>query len=132
MFFFRFYHLLSLKLNTSTLPLFFRFDGKGPERPKVRFGHIPGAKNLPFMQVIEPGTFLLRSNEELARLFQNTAIDLTKPIVCSCASGVSASVLALALYKLGRKDVPVYDGSWTEYGSERYNHPIETAPNLNK
>jgi thiosulfate/3-mercaptopyruvate sulfurtransferase len=72
----------------------------------------------------------LRPPDELTKLFQNAEIDLTKPIVCSCASGVSASVLTLALYKLGRKDVAVYDGSWTEYGSERYNHPIETAPNI--
>jgi thiosulfate/3-mercaptopyruvate sulfurtransferase len=109
-----------------------RFEGKGPERPKVKFGHIPGAKNVPIMHVVEPGTGHLRSEDELAKLFQSAGVDLTKPIVCSCASGVSASVVALALYKLGRKDVPVYDGSWTEYGSERYDHPIETAPNVAK
>lgn len=91
-----------------------RFRGEAPEpRASLRSGHMPGALNLPFNEVVNAdGT--LKSARELAAVFGH--IDLTRPIVTSCGSGVTASVLALALGRLGRLDVAVYDGSWTEWG----------------
>jgi len=91
-----------------------RFRGEAPEpRASLRSGHMPGALNLPFDQVVNPdGT--MKSAAELAPVFAH--IDLARPIVTSCGSGVTASVLALALARLGRFDVAVYDGSWTEWG----------------
>lgn len=91
-----------------------RFRGEAPEpRTSLRSGHMPGAINLPFDTVLDPdGT--LRSVEELETAFAH--IDLTRPIVTTCGSGVTASVLALAAARLGRFDVAVYDGSWTEWG----------------
>ncbi len=91
-----------------------RFRGDAPEpRASLRSGHMPGALNLPFDRVVRSdGT--LKSAEELAEVFAH--IDLNRPIVTTCGSGVTASVLALALARLGRCDVAVYDGSWTEWG----------------
>jgi thiosulfate/3-mercaptopyruvate sulfurtransferase len=91
-----------------------RFRGDAPEpRATLRSGHMPGALNLPFNLVLdEDGT--LKSAAELEAAF--THVDLGRPIVTTCGSGVTASVLALALARLGRFDVAVYDGSWTEWG----------------
>ena len=91
-----------------------RFKGEAPEpRASLRSGHMPGALNLPFNLVVsDDGT--LRSVANLAAAFAH--IDLDRPIVTTCGSGVTASVLALALARLGRFDVAVYDGSWTEWG----------------
>jgi len=91
-----------------------RFRGEAPEpRATLRSGHMPGALNLPFDRVVNPdGT--LKSVEELKAAFDH--VDLDRPIVTTCGSGVTASVLALALARLGRFDVAVYDGSWTEWG----------------
>lgn len=94
-----------------------RFRGEAVEpRPGLRSGHMPGALNLPFEAVIRPnGT--LKSAEELRPLFETAQVDLSRPIVTSCGSGVTASTLALALARLGREDVAVYDGSWSEWGA---------------
>jgi thiosulfate/3-mercaptopyruvate sulfurtransferase len=91
-----------------------RFRGEAPEpRASLRSGHMPGALNLPFTEVVAAdGT--LKPVADLAAAFAH--IDLGRPIVTSCGSGVTASVLALALARLGREDVAVYDGSWTEWG----------------
>jgi thiosulfate/3-mercaptopyruvate sulfurtransferase len=91
-----------------------RFKGEAPEpRATLRSGHMPGALNLPFNLVInDEGT--LKSADELRAAFAH--VDLGRPIVTTCGSGVTASVLALALARLGRFDVAVYDGSWTEWG----------------
>ena len=91
-----------------------RFRGEAPEpRATLRSGHMPGALNLPFNLVVnEDGT--LKSATDLRAAF--THVDLGRPIVTTCGSGVTASVLALALARLGRFDVAVYDGSWTEWG----------------
>lgn len=91
-----------------------RFTAEAPEpRASLRSGHMPGALNLPFNLVVtEDGT--LKTAADLAVAFAH--IDLGRPIVTTCGSGVTASVLALALARLGRFDVAVYDGSWTEWG----------------
>ena len=91
-----------------------RFRGEAPEpRASLRSGHMPGALNLPFNLVVaEDGT--LKSADDLAAAFAH--VDLARPIITTCGSGVTASVLALALARLGRLDVAVYDGSWTEWG----------------
>jgi thiosulfate/3-mercaptopyruvate sulfurtransferase len=102
-----------------------RFAGTEPEpRPGLRGGHIPGSLNLPYETLYRPdGT--LRSPGELRGAVQAAGVDLGRPIVTTCGSGVTASVLALALHLLGRPDVAVYDGSWSEWGG-RADTPIET------
>ncbi|MCE9508493.1 MAG: sulfurtransferase [Alphaproteobacteria bacterium] len=94
-----------------------RFTGETPDpRPQVESGHIPDSLSTPFMQFINPdGT--LKTKDELEKALQNARVSLQDKLACSCGSGVTACVVALALYELGRKDAAVYDGSWTEWGS---------------
>lgn len=101
-----------------------RFHGTEPEpRPGLRGGHIPGSVNLPYDTLFD-GEGSLLPPPELRRRFEAARVDLDAPIITTCGSGVSAAVLALALYLLGRPDVPVYDGSWTEWAS-RSDTPVE-------
>ncbi len=101
-----------------------RFAGKAPEpREGVRGGHMPGAINVPWDAVIENG--VMRTADSLREVFSGAGVDLSRPIITTCGSGISASVLALALAVLGRGDVAVYDGSWTEWGS-RTDTPVVT------
>ena len=94
-----------------------RFQGTAPEpRPGLPSGHMPGAFNTPHSELISGGA--LKSKAELEALFQGEGVDLDKPIVTTCGSGVSAAIIALALARLGRWDAPVYDGSWTEWASQ--------------
>ena len=104
-----------------------RFRGEVPEpRAGLRGGHMPGAANVPWSGLINPdGT--MKAGDELRAAFQAAGVDLERPIVTSCGSGVSAALLALALTRLGREDVAVYDGSWTEWGG-RADTPIATGP----
>lgn len=104
-----------------------RFLGDAPEpRPGLKSGHMPGAANVPFDQVIAAdGT--LRPPRDLTAIFEAAGVDLTKPIVTTCGSGVTASVLALALARLGQDRTAVYDGSWTEWGALA-GAPIVTGP----
>ncbi|HTO10199.1 MAG TPA: 3-mercaptopyruvate sulfurtransferase [Candidatus Binatia bacterium] len=101
-----------------------RFAGTEPEpRAGLRGGHIPGSLNLPYDTLYrEDGT--LKAPDELRGAFQSAGLDLGRPVVTTCGSGVTASVLALALYLAGRRDVAVYDGSWSEWGG-RPDTPIE-------
>jgi thiosulfate/3-mercaptopyruvate sulfurtransferase len=105
-----------------------RFDGTAEETwPGRRRGHIPGSRNLPFDVVTDPKTKQLRSAEELQRLFAEAGVALDKPIVTSCGSGVTACALAFGLHLIGRSDVAIYDGSWSEWGLPG-DTPIETGP----
>jgi thiosulfate/3-mercaptopyruvate sulfurtransferase len=102
-----------------------RFAGTEPEpRSGLRSGHIPGSSSLPHLDLIGPDGTLL-SEAELRRRFASAGVDLTGPIVTTCGSGVTASTITLALYQLGREDVAVYDGSWSEWGG-RDDTPVET------
>jgi thiosulfate/3-mercaptopyruvate sulfurtransferase len=103
-----------------------RFAGKAPEpRAGLRSGHIPGSHNVPFDKLVNhDGT--LKSAPELQRLFEQVGVDLNKPVVTSCGSGITASVLALGLAELGHRRTSVYDGSWSEWGADQ-SLPIETG-----
>ncbi|MGE0280638.1 MAG: 3-mercaptopyruvate sulfurtransferase [Rhizobiaceae bacterium] len=93
-----------------------RFEGVDPEpRPGLRGGHMPGAKSLPFTELTRDGK--LRPGKELEHAIEAAGLDLSKPIVTSCGSGVSAAIISLALETLGHKDNRLYDGSWAEWGS---------------
>lgn len=94
-----------------------RFRGEAPEpRPGLRAGHIPGAKNVPFTTLLNPdGT--MKSPDALRDIFQAAGVDLSRPAITTCGSGVTAAVLALALERIGHRDWSLYDGSWTEWGS---------------
>lgn len=103
-----------------------RFSGTEPEpRPNCRPGHIPGSLNLPFGDLIDPETGAFRRGGDLAARFAASGLDAERPVIASCGSGVTACVLALGLHLLGREDVAVYDGSWSEWGS-RDDTPVET------
>jgi thiosulfate/3-mercaptopyruvate sulfurtransferase len=92
-----------------------RFRGEAPEpRAGLRGGHMPGALNTPAGTLIRDGRLL--PPEELRAAFEAAGVDLDKPLITTCGSGVTASLLALALGVLGREDVAVYDGSWSEWG----------------
>lgn len=105
-----------------------RFEGKeGEPRPGLRPGHIPGSKNVPSQSLLtKDGTF--KSEAELAAIFKNAGIDVSKPVVTTCGSGVTASILALALAVLGQTNAAVYDGSWAEWGQENNGLPVEMGP----
>ncbi|HEU4799550.1 MAG TPA: 3-mercaptopyruvate sulfurtransferase [Gemmatimonadales bacterium] len=94
-----------------------RFDGTEPEpRPGLRSGHIPGSRNVHFRSLVrEDGT--LKPPRELRQLFEAAGVDITRPVVASCGSGVTACTIVHALEVLGQSGARVYDGSWSEYGS---------------
>lgn len=103
-----------------------RFKAEMPEpRPGIRAGHVPGACNLPYAQLVDPATGTLIPPAAIERAFKAAGVDLTRPIVTSCGSGIVATVLTLGLHLLGHRDNAVYDGSWTEWGG-RTDTPIET------
>lgn len=93
-----------------------RFSGEDPEpRAGVRGGHMPGARSLPATTLVRDGKLL--PPDELRKRFEEAGIDLGKPVVTSCGSGVTAAVITLALETLGHSANRLYDGSWTEWGS---------------
>ena len=95
-----------------------RFTGEeGDFRPGVAEGHIPGSRNLPFgLLLADDGTF--RDDKDLGRAFAEAGVDLGEPVVTTCGSGVTAAVLLFALDRLGKADVALYDGSWSEWGAD--------------
>jgi len=103
-----------------------RFKGEEPEpREGSRAGHIPGSANVPYASLLnDDGT--VKPVEELRALFDEANLDFNRPVIASCGSGVTACMLTLALELLGKTDVAVYDGSWSEWGR----HPdvdVETS-----
>ena len=94
-----------------------RFRGEEPEpRAGVKPGHIPGAKNVHYASLLHSnGT--LRHPNDLVAAFRTAKVNLDKPIVTSCGSGVTAAILTLALTELGATDLKLYDGSWAEWGA---------------
>lgn len=102
-----------------------RFAGTDPEpRPGIRSGHMPGAKSVPASALSKDGQLLPKA--ELRKLIEGAGIDLSKPVVTSCGSGVTAAVITLALETLGHTDNRLYDGSWTEWGGLA-DTPVETG-----
>jgi thiosulfate/3-mercaptopyruvate sulfurtransferase len=94
-----------------------RFEGSvGEPRPGLRAGHIPGSRNLPYNELIDPATGAMKPLGELRQAFEQAGLDLGRPVVTTCGSGVSAAVLTLALYRLGVRGSALYDGSWSEWG----------------
>ncbi|MEM8591064.1 MAG: 3-mercaptopyruvate sulfurtransferase, partial [Pseudomonadota bacterium] len=89
-----------------------RFRGEVEEpREGMRSGHIPGSKNVPFLSLLNDDK-TLKSNDEIRATFQAAGVDMSKPVITSCGSGVTAAILSLALERIGKTDVALYDGSW--------------------
>ncbi|MDB5486144.1 MAG: sseA [Tardiphaga sp.] len=94
-----------------------RFEGSVAEPwPGRRAGRIPNSLNVPFNTLYEADTGLLKSADQLRDIFNAAGVDLTRPIVTTCGSGVTAAVITLALARIGLNDTALYDGSWAEWG----------------
>jgi thiosulfate/3-mercaptopyruvate sulfurtransferase len=93
-----------------------RFKGEAPEpRPGLRAGHIPGSKNVPYASLLNPdGT--MKPVADLRAVFEAAGVNLSRPAITSCGSGVTAAILSLALERMGHKNHALYDGSWAEWG----------------
>lgn len=104
---------------------FGRFTGDEPEpREAMRSGHMPGALSVPATTIATDGS--LKSAGELRQIFQEAGVDLSRPVVTTCGSGVTAAALKLALETIGHRDTSLYDGSWSEWGG-RPDTEIETG-----
>ncbi|TCP58689.1 thiosulfate/3-mercaptopyruvate sulfurtransferase [Rhodovulum bhavnagarense] len=104
-----------------------RFEGREPEpRPNLRSGHIPNSRNVHFATLLNAdGT--MKSPDDLRAVFAAAGVDLGKPAIASCGSGVNSALVCLALELIGHRNHAVYDGSWTEWGM--YNDlPVATGP----
>ena len=93
-----------------------RFTGDAPEpREGLRAGHIPKSRNVPYAKLLNDDQ-TMKSVEDTRAVFEAAGVDLGKPIVTSCGSGITAAVLALALERMGHQEWSLYDGSWAEWG----------------
>lgn len=94
-----------------------RFRGETPEpRAGLRAGHVPGSRNVPYTELLN-GDRTMKDPDSLREVFAAAGIDMTKPVITSCGSGVTAAVINLALERIGKTDHALYDGSWTEWGA---------------
>ena len=97
-----------------------RYAGTEPEpRPGLRSGHIPKSLNLPFLDLYDLDTHLMKSGKKLEKVFTEAGVEHGKNVITSCGSGITACNLALALHIIGHTDVAVYDGSWSEWGARK-------------
>lgn len=100
-----------------------RFNAQAPEpRPGLEMGHIPHSKNVPWNTLIENGHY--KNPAQLKAIFEQQGVSLSKYLVTSCGSGMTAAVLFLGLRLIGHQNIRLYDGSWAEWGSDKKN-PIE-------
>lgn len=105
-----------------------RFSGEEKEaRPGLRSGHVPGSLNVPFNLMTDPETGRMKPVAELRAIFEQAGLDMSRPIIASCGSGVTACALAFGLHLAGKDDVAIYDGAWAEWGLPG-DTPVATGP----
>jgi len=106
-----------------------RFEGTEPDpRPGLRQGHIPGSRNLPFTELLNRETQTLLPVEQLRERFAAAGIDMKRPVITTCGSGITAAVLAFGLHIADHKDISLYDGSWAEWGDPEADLPTANGP----